>query len=443
MEQTTTIDCKGHHTPDVRHSRLVNEFPIYYGWMIMVASIIGRIMTGPGQTYTISIFIEHFIKDLGISRSLVSTLYTIGTLVGGLSLPFVGQQLDKRGPRVMAGGLTVLFTLACIYMGFVQGPIMLGLGFILLRTLGQGSLSMISTNVINRWWVQRRGTVVGIAGVLSSVLGSGLFPSLVYGLIGRFGWRSSYPLLGVFVAVVMLPVGLIFYRSQPEDYGLRPDGGVKEEGGGNRDERRVEENWTRAEAVRTAAFWSAGLGLAAISMLGTGLQFHMVSIFRDSGLSEATAAAAFLPIAVTVGIVNLTSGLLVDRIPVRFLLCVALLLQATSLVMAPRLQGRAMALIYGVVIGTTSGLQFTVNTVIWATYYGRRHLGSIRGLASLVTIGGSALGPMPMGVARDFLGSYDLALTVAAALPLALAILALTIRRPSKEESVTAAVGTS
>ncbi len=443
MAQTTTIDCQEEPTASTRHSSLVNELPIYYGWVIMVAAIIGRIMTSPGQTYTVSIFIEYFIDDLGISRSLASTLYTIGTLAGGLSLPFVGEQLDRRGPRVMAGVATALLTLTCVYMGFVQGPIMLGLGFILLRMLGQGSLSMISTNVINRWWVQRRGTIVGIAGVLSSVLGSGLFPSLVYALIGRFGWRSSYPLLGLFVAVVMLPVGLIFYRRQPEDYGLQPDGGVKGKGGGKQDERQVEENWTRSEAVRTAAFWSAGLGLAAISMLGTGLQFHMVSIFRDSGLPEGAAAAAFLPIAVTVGIVNLTSGMLVDRIPVRFLLCAALLLQATSLLMAPRLQGRTMALIYGVVIGTTSGLQFTVGTVIWATYYGRRHLGSIRGLASLVTIGGSALGPMPMGVARDLLGSYDLALTVAAALPLALALLALTIRRPTKEDHTAATAAAS
>ncbi|MEA3407591.1 MAG: MFS transporter [Chloroflexota bacterium] len=438
MAQTTTKDHEESPTTGIRYSRLVNELPIYYGWVIVVASVIGRVMTSPGQTYTISIFIEHFIADLGISRSLASTLYTIGTLAGGLSLPFVGQQLDKRGPRVMAGVITVLFTLACIYMGFVQGPIMLGFGFVLLRMLGQGSLSMISSNVINRWWVRRRGTVLGIAGVLSSVLGSGLFPSLVYALIGRFGWRSTYPLLGLLVAVVMLPVGLLLYRSQPEDYGLEPDGGMADKDKRGRDEQAAEENWTRAEAVRTAAFWSAGLGLAAISMLGTGLQFHMVSIFRDSGLPEGAAAAAFLPIAVTVGIVNLTSGMLVDRIPVRFLLCVALLLQATSLVMAPRLQGRTMASIYGVVMGMTTGLQFTVSTVIWATYYGRRHLGSIRGAASLVTIGGSALGPMPMGVARDLLGSYDLALTVAAALPLALALLALTVRRPTREEPVAA-----
>ena len=67
----------------------------------------------------------------------------------------------------------------------------------------------------------------------------------------------------------------------------------------------------------------------------------------------------------------------------------------------------------------------TVSAVVWAKYFGRRHLGSITGVAFLISVAGSALGPMPMGIARDVFGSYTLALTAAAALPLALAIVAL------------------
>ena len=72
-------------------SRLVSESPIFYGWIIMWVSTLGMIMSSPGQTYVVSIFIEDFITDLGISRSLVSTLYTIGTLVGSFALPLVGR----------------------------------------------------------------------------------------------------------------------------------------------------------------------------------------------------------------------------------------------------------------------------------------------------------------------------------------------------------------
>ena len=114
-------------------------------------------MTSPGQTYVVSIFIEDFIADLGISRSLISTLYTLGTLIGSFALPIVGYQIDRRGARLMVGVITALFGLACVYMGYVQNAVMLGFGFIALRMLGQGSLGMVCTNVINQWWARRRG----------------------------------------------------------------------------------------------------------------------------------------------------------------------------------------------------------------------------------------------------------------------------------------------
>jgi MFS family permease len=430
---TDTTQGKPESTGTLGGGLLVTRSPIYYGWVILAAGVVGRIMTSPGQTYSVSIFIDHFIGDLRISRSLVSTLYTVGTLVGSLALPFVGRLIDERGPRVMVGVIAALFALACGYMALVRNALMLGIGFALIRMLGQGSLGLVSTNVINQWWVQRRGAILGIAGVLSSLLGSGAFPSLVHALIGHFGWRLSYLALGVMVAVVTLPAGLVFFRRRPEDFGLLPDGAEASTLGRSFGRQTyLEENWTSSEAIRTTAFWTIGMGLASMSMLSTGLQFHMVSIFEDGGLSASAAAAAFGSIALTSAAVRIASGLIVDHVPVRFLLFAALLSQAASLVMAPRLRNGATALSYGVVLGITSGLQLTVSAVIWAKYFGRRHLGSITGMASLVLVGGSALGPMPMGIARDIFGSYGSVLTASSALPLLLAIAVLSVRRPRR-----------
>ncbi|MCB0126282.1 MAG: hypothetical protein KDE58_28690, partial [Caldilineaceae bacterium] len=69
----------------------------------------------------------------------------------------------------------------------------------------------------------------------------------------------------------------------------------------------------------------------------------------------------------------------------------------------------------------------------WAKYYGRRHLGSITGVTTTVTVGASALGPMPMGIARDLLGSYGLTLKLLAILPLVLAVASLFVDRPEKK----------
>jgi len=123
-----------------------------------------------------------------------------------------------------------------------------------------------------------------------------------------------------------------------------------------------------------------------------------------------------------------------DRVPIRFLLSVALVGQTVTLLMGPRLTGATSALVYGVAMGITSGLAMTVSAVVWANYFGRRHLGAITGVSALIGAAGSALGPMPMGIARDLFGSYTTALTVLAALPLVLSVVVLFARRPHKPQ---------
>jgi len=417
----------------IRYSRLVNQSPIFYGWIILLMGTLGMIMTSPGQTYAVSIFIEHFITDLGISRGLVSTLYTIGTLVGSFVLPLVGRQIDRRGPRLVMVFITLLFGLACVYMGFVSNAVTLGLGFIFIRMLGQGSLGLVSNNVINQWWVQRRGAMVGLSGLLVSLVGLGAIPGVINWLIPLYGWRTTYMLLGLVLIVGFTPLVLLFVRDQPELYGLQPDGRLPDPmpeataaTGAN------EENWTLPEARRTLSFWVLGLGLAAIAMLSTGLFFHMVSIFTDNGLDATTAAWVYLPIAVTTALVNLGSGVLADRISVRILMAAALLLQTTSLFMAQYLHGMEISFLYGVVLGATMGLMSTAHGVGWAKYFGRKYLGSITGVGTTILIVGAALGPMPLGIARDWLGSYNLALTLCAVIPFSLAVASLLVGQPSK-----------
>jgi cyanate permease len=224
-------------------------------------------------------------------------------------------------------------------------------------------------------------------------------------------------------------------RNKPEQYGLQPDGIIAPLVDNTSTAAEIaEENWTLPEARRTPIFWVFMLGMASISMLSTGLFFHMVSIFNDNGLSATVAASAFVPIAATTAIVNVISGILIDRIRIRWLMAIALLLQAATLIIAQSLPSVQVAFIYGIMLGTMFGLMNMVNSVSWAKYYGRKHLGSITGVTTTVLIAGSALGPMPFGIARDLLGSYNLALTIAALIPLTLGIASMFVDRPQKSD---------
>ena len=420
----------------MRSSRLINASPVYYGWVIVIAGAIGMVLTSPGQTYAVSVFIDYFIHDLGLSRSVVSTLYTVGTLIASFALPFVGRQIDRRGPRQVMTAVIIVFGLVCVYMGFVTSALMVGLGFIGLRMLGQGSLSLVSRYIINQWWVRRRGMVMGLAGIFTALMGGGAFPNLINALIPQFGWRSTYILLGLMIWLVMLPISLIFVRSRPEDYGLQPDGvSSLLDADGKTQAMPIEDNWTLAEATRRPVFWLLVGSLAAPSMLNTGLTFHIFSIFQDSGLNADVAAAAFVPIAAASALLHLAGGFLIDRIPARFLLSLSLLFTALVLVMAPRLPTVEAALLFGAVMGASNGLSQTVSGVIWAKYFGRLHLGSITGVVSTLLVAASALGPMPMGVARDLMGSYSTVLLIFAFIPLTLAVANLFFGKPPQRTS--------
>lgn len=423
----------------LRDDRLVRRVPFFYGWVVLGVGLGGMIMTSPGQTYSVSIFLEPIIQELEISRSLVSSLYTGATLVGSLALPLVGRLIDRRGPRVVMTGVALLFGLACIFMGFVENVVMLGVGFVAIRMFGQGSLMLTSQNLINRWWIARRGLVMGIAGMSMSLVGVGGFPNLIHALIGAFDWHTAYFVLGGLVLVVMVPLSLGLARNRPEDHGLFPDGQAPAEPNdsnstdeGPSDGPVREVNWTLDDAIRTPVFWLVALGVASKAMLSTGLFFHMVSIFDDNGLSTEAAAAVFLPIAITTAVVNLSSGVLADYVPPRFLLATALAGQAAALLLATHLTSFGVALVYGGILGLTDGLTRTVNSVIWASYFGRLHLGSITGVTTTVVIFGSALGPMPFGIARDLMGSYETVLAISAVIPLGLGLANLWFKKPTK-----------
>jgi sugar phosphate permease len=407
------------NTPPLKHSRVIANSPFYYGWVILLAGTFGMIMTTPGQTTGVSVFLDKIIEDLGLSRSAVSLMYTLGTLMGSFALPFVGRFIDRRGPRITVTIITALFAVACVWMGFVTGLITLLIGFTLIRGLGQGALGLVSIHVINIWFVKRRGMAVGLAGVGVAVA-TAFFPLLIESLINRFEWRQTYMLLGGLVAVTILPVGAWLYREHPERFGLLPDSQT-----GPETTSVIEElNYNFQQARRTLTFWLfAGSGFL-VSALSTGLVFHHYSIMAESGLDRITAGTMFISLGFIMAGANLFTGLLVDQVAPRYPLSVMLIFLVAALLFAPHVATVPMILAYGGVLGTMQGMSGTLQASVYAYYFGRKHIGSIKGFASTLTVFGSAFGPLLFAVGFETFGSYVLILAVSAVLPLLIAVVA-------------------
>ena len=94
-------------------------FPFYYGWVVLIASTVGMVMSAPGQTIGVSVFTESLLAATRLSRVEFSNAYLIGTLCSGLMLPYAGAVIDRIGARrcvVLASvGLGVVLAYTRLY----------------------------------------------------------------------------------------------------------------------------------------------------------------------------------------------------------------------------------------------------------------------------------------------------------------------------------------
>ena len=401
--------------------------PFFYGWVILLVGMVGIVMMGPSQTFTVSLFIDHMVQDLGISRSVISLIYGIATLTAAFMLPFTGRMIDRFGTRRMIVVDTISFGLAIMLLSQMRGPwTLLGM-FLIVRFLGFGSMQLISNTVIAQWFVRRRGLVMGIAGQ-SLAISLIIYPALSSWLIGLLGWRMAWVALGALALAIMLPVGWIFFRDRPELYGLHPDGNAPT--ASELATLSQEEHWTLAEARRTPIFWLFFAACASLSMITAGLVFHQTSLFEVHGVDGSLTVMAFQLQALFAIIGNLGIGYLLDKAPARKLLAVQMLCLIALIVQMLFLRNAINVVIYSALLGLTAGSFRVMDATVWARYFGRLHIGSIRGATMVGTVGGTALGTYVLGIAYDLTGNYDIALYCLLSLPIFIAIASFIVQRP-------------
>ncbi|CAM3478465.1 MFS transporter [Marinicrinis lubricantis] len=164
-----------------RH-RLPFSTPFYYGWLMVAIGALGVFFSGPGQTYSNSVFIESYISDFDMSRTTVSSIYSAATLLAGFLLFGIGKLTDRYGRRIMLTIVSGLLAAACFWNSFAAGAITLFIGFFCIRLFGQGSMTMISNTLVSQWFIKQRGRALSFAS-LGGLLGAAFFPPFINLLI--------------------------------------------------------------------------------------------------------------------------------------------------------------------------------------------------------------------------------------------------------------------
>ena len=393
--------------------------------------------SGPGQSYLFAVFIDPILRETGLSRTYVSTLYALGTGASALMVVLVGRLVDRYGARAMLAAIALAFGGACFGMAAAAGPLALLLGFAALRALGQGSLSVTATLLTAQWFVRYRGRAMSLVG-LGAAAGNAALPPLVAALIAAVGWRDAYRALGLGVWLALIPAALLIVRNRPEAIGLHPDGAAEPPAReGPAISPGEELGGPRARAVwRSARFWLLALPLTAGPFLGTALIFHQVALFAERGLDAGVAATAFVPLAAASALATAVAGYLVDRLGPSWLVLVHLGLLLAAMLGLQVIATPAHAVVYAATLGAATGMLSVISGVTWAHHYGRQGLGRVQGLASMVTISAAAVGPLPVAALQQVFGSYRPVLLLLLALPVLCALLVPLGQRHTAEEPV-------
>ncbi|SVA47774.1 uncharacterized protein METZ01_LOCUS100628, partial [marine metagenome] len=268
-----------------------------------------------------------------------------------------------------------------------------------------------------------------------------IFPVIVHFFVALYDWRVTWLILGVSAWCILLIPSVLLVRRSPESVGLIPDGEIVDREGNNCTTEKNyvaddEFSYTLSDALRTRALWMLTLSSLAVPLVMTGLMFHHVSILGAQGISSQMAAVTLGLFGPLMLVFSVVSGLLADRFPGRYLLALGQAILVVAMLWVFVIGSSWQAIIYVVISAAAVGLVHTTGTVIWANYFGRAYLGSIRGFATTVMVAFSAMGALPFGFIYDWTGTYDMALWVLMGLPLTALIFSLFASPPRRDDNV-------
>ncbi len=401
---------------------------IYYGYWIVVAGLVTQFIAIGMSNYVAGAFMVPMNDEFGWTRAEFSASRSIGQLVVAFTGFMIGAWIDRWGgrPFIFAGALLMSATLYSLSLVQTLPQWLLLNGVIL--TIGSAMIGSLVISVsLGKWFVERRGWAVSLAAMGISLAGIVIQPVATF-LVDNFGWRESWRMLGLITLCLTLPTAAIM-RRRPEDYGLFPDGKTQkevEQGQGAAAHADFARSMTRAQAMRTSEFYVLVVAFGLFQISITVMLLQTIPLMTDAGYSRMVAAG-MVPLASLPAFFSKPFwGLLIDRFEPMLLTAVGAVITGLSVIFIVFTIANGLdILVYAgfLVMGVGWGGMLPLQEVIWASFFGRRYLGSVRSMALPFSFGLSAVGPVLVALYYDIAGDYNLALIAMGLCNLASAVL--------------------
>jgi MFS family permease len=418
-------------------ARTLNKRRIHYGWVVAATTFLTMLGTA-GAMGSAGVMIVPLQREFGWSNAAISTALAVRLVLFGLMGPFAAALMNRFGLRavilgaltLISGGLLASFAMTQVWQLVLLWGVAVGLG------TGMTAL-VLGATVATRWFVKRRGLVVGLM-TASNATGQLIFLPLLARVTVLAGWRTALGVVVGMLALTFILVALLM-RDYPQDVGLAPYGETVYRP--KIEHRRALRELVAAplRALRQAAGDQVFLVLFATFFIcgfsTNGLiQTHWITLCGDYGVAPVAAAGmlaviGFFDFAGTIG-----SGWLSDRFDNRMLLSVFYGLRGLSLICLPFSNFSIFALsVFAVVYGLDWVATVPPTVKLAAERFGAERANLTFGWIFAGHQLGAATAAFAAGTSRTAFATYLPAVFVAGSFCLAASLLILALPGRRKE----------
>ncbi len=414
---------------------------VHRAWLVAAVTFLVLLASAAFRS-SLGVLLVPIEEDLGWTRTETSFAVSLNLVVYGLAAPFAAALLDRIGVRRTAVGALLLIAAGCAATTVMTSPWHLSALWGVVIGIGTGSVALVFGAIVaNRWFVARRGLVLGVLGAAWAT-GQLVFLPLLAAVVERFGWRAASVVVAVACAL-LLPVVAAVLRDRPADVGLLPYGAVAEEPAveapvsagaavGHAVTVLRQVAGTRAFLLLAGTFFVCGWTTNGI------ISSHFVPAAHDHGMGATTAAGLLAVVGIFDIVGTIGSGWLTDRVDPRILLAVYYALRGVALLAVPALLGPSVEpplLLVIALFGLDWVATVPPTVVLCRTAFGPESSGIVFGWVFAAHMIGAGVAAAASGAMRSATGDYTSAWLLAGALAVAAAAASLALPRPRETAS--------
>jgi MFS family permease len=416
---------------------------IHYGWVMVGVTFLTALIAA-GTVGAPGVFIVPLQKEFGWTTAEISSALSIRFILFGLMAPFAAALMNRYGLRnvalvaqlVVVSGLLASLMMTQVWQLVLLWGVVIGLG------TGMTAL-VLGATIAARWFVARRGLVVGIL-TASVATGQLVFLPLLASLTEQYGWRLALSLVCVMLAISAFLV-LLAMRDRPSDVGQRPFGDEGTEPlpapPPNNTPIMAAALGALRDAAKTRVFWILFATFFVCGASTNGLvQVHMIPMCLDFGIPQVQAAGLLAAMGIFDFVGTIVSGWLSDRYDNRYLLFWYYGLRGLSLLFLPFTHFSFYGLsLFAVFYGLDWIATVPPTVRLTAQRFGAERANLVFGWIFAGHQLGAGVAAFGGGLSRTVYESYLPAFFVAGALCIVAALIVLAISRPAPKPALVVA----